>query len=764
MRTSTRGLMNLLILSFTCALLFSVGNGVALAVDLNSDVDSTGVPGSVLNLLDTDKDGITDVIEEDLGTDINNRTGDIDGDGLYDFEEYLDLYGTPNNMGDTPKYDYNNSMTHRGVLDIYHKFNLSSNKTGYIRDNSNYNTQSVGFTDYLLWNITFSGSYAGGNSAGSVLYQDNLIINVSFFGSYAGGSNTYRVEYRNNVIKDTKWTGNYAGGSATGDVIYQNNFLENVNFSGYATGATEDKGGSDYNGFDTTYFNNSLINAEFTGEFAGGSDLGAVKYENNFIQNSRFRSNGFLGSSIVYKNNRMLGVSFYDSRAGEFESTNDFGIVKYEGNILKDVTFSGINAGGAVGETAVSYLGNNLTNVLFSGKDAGLSEEGITTYMHNLLTNVSYSGITDAYGGSTFVLANNSIIDDDYDSDNDGLDDLRELFVLGTNPASMDTDRDRLPDGWELRYNGTSGINPVVTANVDELSSDLDDDGLTLLQEFQANTDPTSNDSDNDGLTDGSEVLIFKTNSSLNDTDSDGLADGWEAAYTGASGVNPLDTATVNELNSDFDGDGLTLLQEEKANSDPLSEDTDNDGLNDSSEVLTFMTDPTLNDTDGDGLADGWEVRYTSISGVDPLLAATTSELASDIDNDGLNLIEELKANTNPLLNDTDGDGLADGWEVAYSGAFGVNPLLAATASELASDTDNDGLTLLEEAKTNTDPETVDNPVKTNTTMDNTNTTTFDLSLDQISVLSSFTLLAALVIFTSFSLTLVFYRVRRRML
>ena len=762
MRTSTRGLMNLSILSFTCVLLFSVGHGVALVVDLDRDVDSTGASGSVLNSVDRDGDGIPDETEVILGTDPDNRTGDIDGDGLYDFEEYLDLYGTMDNKGDTPKYDYNNSMTNRGVLDIYHKFNLSSNKTGYLRDNSNYNTQSAGFTDYLLWNINFSGRYAGGSSSGSVLYQDNLITNVSFSGNYAGGSNIYRVEYRNNIIKDTKWTGNYAGGSPTGDVIYQNNFLENVSFSGYAAGATEDKGGGDYDGFDTTYFNNSLINTEFIGEFAGGSDLGSVKYENNFIQNSRFRSNGFFGSSIVYKNNYMVEVSFYDSRAGGSVSTNDFGIVKYEGNILKDITFSGINAGGS-GNAPVSYLGNNLTNVIFSGKDAGLSEEGTTTYMHNLLANVSYSGITDAYRGSTFVLTDNIIIDDDYDSDNDGLDDLQELFVLGTNPASMDTDRDRLPDDWELRYNGTSGINPVVTANVDELSSDLDDDGLTLLQEFQTNTDPTSNDSDNDGLNDGSEVQIFMTNSSLADTDSDGLVDGWEVAYKGASGVNPLDTATASELNSDLDGDGLTLLEEFKANSDPQSEDTDNDGLNDGSEVLTLMTDPTLADTDGDGLDDGWEMKYTSISGVDPLIAATASELASDIDNDGLNLIEEVKANTNPLLNDTDEDGLADGWEVTYSSAFGVNPLIAATASELASDTDNDGLTLLEEGKASTDPETVDNPVTTNTTMNITNTTTLDPS-DQISVLSSFTLLAALTIFIPFSLALVIYRVRRRML
>ena len=59
---------------------------------------------------------------------------------------------------------------------------------------------------------------------------------------------------------------------------------------------------------------------------------------------------------------------------------------------------------------------------------------------------------------------------------------------------------------------------------------------------------------------------------------------------------------------------------------------------------------------------------------------------------------------------------------MTYSNAAGVNPIVAATATELASDVDNDGLNLLEEAEGNTDPEMADNPASS-TTMSTTNTT-----------------------------------------
>ena len=224
-------------------------------------------------------------------------------------------------------------------------------------------------------------------------------------------------------------------------------------------------------------------------------------------------------------------------------------------------------------------------------------------------------------------------------------------------------------------------------------------------------------------------------------------------AYNGTSGVNPRMEATPEQLALDTDDDGLNLTEEAKAG-----------------------TDPTKKDTDGDGLDDEWEVAYNGTSGVNPLVNATAEELASDVDEDGLNLREEAKAGADPTKKDTDGDGLPDKWEVTYNGASGVNPLIPATDRELASDIDKDGLNLRQEAKGNTDPETADNPMTMNSTMsttktrdatsttDATSTMGSNVPFGEISVESSFALLVVLAIFTSFSIALVVYRVRKRVL
>ncbi len=125
-------------------------------------------------------------------------------------------------------------------------------------------------------------------------------------------------------------------------------------------------------------------------------------------------------------------------------------------------------------------------------------------------------------------------------------------------------------------------------------------------------------------------------------------------------------------------------------------------------------TDPTIEDTDGDGLPDGYEyylwyrayvgyfeydtVGYTNVyrrlagsrfrlQDIGEGAPITPDEIAElfnpnsyagdlsdrDTDNDGLTDLEEFALGTNPIHWDTDGDGISDYWEVIR----GLNPLYA---------------------------------------------------------------------------------------
>jgi len=60
----------------------------------------------------------------------------------------------------------------------------------------------------------------------------------------------------------------------------------------------------------------------------------------------------------------------------------------------------------------------------------------------------------------------------------------------------VDNNGNGLPDDWEQAHNFPSGA----------VIADLDHDGLTNVEEYQAGTDPTVADSDSDGFSDGEEV------------------------------------------------------------------------------------------------------------------------------------------------------------------------------------------------------------------------------------------------------------------
>ena len=66
-------------------------------------------------------------------------------------------------------------------------------------------------------------------------------------------------------------------------------------------------------------------------------------------------------------------------------------------------------------------------------------------------------------------------------------------------------------------------------------------------------------------------------------------------------------------------------------------------------------------DTDRDGLPDNWERLHS----LDPLSAVGVNGATGDSDNDGVTNIDEFQNNTNPSMNNTDGDGATDAVEIA---------------------------------------------------------------------------------------------------
>ena len=211
-----------------------------------------------------------------------------------------------------------------------------------------------------------------------------------------------------------------------------------------------------------------------------------------------------------------------------------------------------------------------------------------------------YMAYTELLNGKTEVFIRYGILDSDgdglsdldeiniygtdpyaMDSDGDTLSDGDEILIYNTNPLSSDTDNDQMPDNFEINYS----FDPL---NASDASLDVDQDNLTNLEEFTIETNPLALDTDLDFLSDGQEHLTYHTNPLNPDTDGDGLLDGYETTF----GLNPL---IADDINEDIDHDGLTTEFESIIWTDPTNPDTDGDGVTDGQEVAdgTDPLDPT---------------------------------------------------------------------------------------------------------------------------------------------------------------------------
>ena len=213
-------------------------------------------------------------------------------------------------------------------------------------------------------------------------------------------------------------------------------------------------------------------------------------------------------------------------------------------------------------------------------------------------------------------------------------------FVFGVN-LNKDHDGDGIPTNFEMRHN-------MEFKNPADGAYDIDNDGLTALQEFQRSTRIDLSDSDFDGIPDNSDPDPLHPQTQMEDSDGDGIPDAWETGY----GLDPYDPSDAAK---DMDHDGLTNLVE-----------------------FQWGSDPRDFDTDGDGMSDGIEAEYITLLETRFGLPRTTllqyinpvkwQDMYADVDEDGLNFWEEYSFSTNPFAGDTDEDGTGDSVEANAGG------------------------------------------------------------------------------------------------
>ena len=174
-----------------------------------------------------------------------------------------------------------------------------------------------------------------------------------------------------------------------------------------------------------------------------------------------------------------------------------------------------------------------------------------------------------------------------------------------TDPRSIDTDGDGLPDGVEYygRFLMETNFTCAYRENGDYVCDE--GEGSVAMEEYRygnvsdLRTDPTNDDSDGDGMSDGWEILHRR----------------WIGQrFTGANRWT-LDPNNPDDAWEDADGDGLPNLCEYNWTRDlELLRQGDLPQMigeySDASSTWVEM-DPNSKDSDGDTLTDGWEARYS---------------------------------------------------------------------------------------------------------------------------------------------------------
>ena len=229
--------------------------------------------------------------------------------------------------------------------------------------------------------------------------------------------------------------------------------------------------------------------------------------------------------------------------------------------------------------------------------------------------------------------------------------------------------------GWAI-FNEGSFYLPYCEAVMAELQARMRSIQPSITYSISLNNDIKRSNNDQDTIKDGTEDANH--NGKIDGDNGDGIyqeSENWKE---------------MNPNSHDTDQDSICDNVEKGFGYNPLSDDSDNDGLNDTEEDLNAdgnldagETDPLKEDTDGDGLDDnieltGWTVViiYEATKELKEKDTVTSDPRKIHSDNDQVSDFDEYKNATDPNKVDTDGDGKTDYEELNYdyeSSATGID-------------------------------------------------------------------------------------------
>lgn len=539
------------------------------------DTDFDGIGNNADD--DDDDDGLTDINENNLGT--NPLLGDSDGDGLNDFDESQNNLN-PNDASDGYYNDTDNDSMING-LEV--AFNLDPNNS------------ADGVFDYDNDGLT--------NAEELFVAHDIMNYVVARDGGYS----------------ENGWT------AKKHDEIH---FTEVTTYKGTVVNHMYD-GGSNEPSWSRM---DSATNAAFSHIYREG---GSLTYQIATYKRGLF---SLQIPAISGEGKQVLAFEVREHSGGvrlDFASLGDFDIELPEGQTneqLNEYRFNFIGQNSFAGELFI----NDKFIRRFENLMQHTAPEGNGYYFssasRSTVNTSSYLASVVLTGGDTLYSNPNKA-----DSDDDGLSDPVE-YQYGLNPlnnvdgALSDTDGDGLANQVEIN----KGLDPL--DGTDQQTTDSDDDGMSNADEISFARDPFvfddySLDSDNDGLTDGEELIHGLNPNDASDASADNDQDGIINADEIRHGLNLNDASDGATI--DTDGDGVTNGDEIANNFDPLNSedqigiDSDDDGVNNDIEIRyganPFVTDPYHLDSDEDTLTDAEEMN----NGTDPHNV--------DTDGDGVN-------------------------------------------------------------------------------------------------------------------------------